>query len=105
MPAISATRARRLALAAQGLDGSFGPPHGPNGTAAICQRLGYVPSTRLPSSPAPTITSCGAASVARWRLTLTISWQSIGVCSRGGAKSALEILLDSGELMIDKRQG
>ena len=42
VPAISATQARRLALAAQGLDGSFSPPHGPDGTAAICERLGYV---------------------------------------------------------------
>jgi uncharacterized protein len=39
---ITIARARRLALRAQGLDGTFTPPPGPDGTAAICERLGYV---------------------------------------------------------------
>lgn len=39
---ITAARARRLALRAQGLDGTFEPPASAAGTAAICERLGYV---------------------------------------------------------------
>ena len=41
-PRITLAKARRLALQAQGLDGSFSPDTGPDGTAAVFGRLGYV---------------------------------------------------------------
>jgi hypothetical protein len=39
---ITPTRARRIALRAQGLDGSWDPPAGADGAAATVERLGYV---------------------------------------------------------------